>query len=266
MTKQIPYERRRNAALPWGYWCRSSGSEWPPLYDEQGNEWRSLREYFWIDRLGMANASEHDREHALEVLLSVLVAIDRRVIYSEEKVIDLFGSSWQLARQFFGSWLEGLGLTGHGLTGDLTHEGRAVMVMLASTRSREAAAIPIGLPVFKATTGPDLGEDPVMREQIMGRCDEFAAKLEYRFVRDDLTGLPGIMLIGPPDGANVPLARTLWSMDFPHAYERDRLFRWLTDRIDRWESWAERALQNGAPALTEHLLRLRFADESHDPG
>ncbi|WP_162925069.1 hypothetical protein [Aurantiacibacter odishensis] len=264
MTERVPYERRRNAALPWGYWCRTSGEEWPPLYDEAGNEWRSVREYFWTARLGMASASEHDREHALEVLLSILVAIDRRVIGIEEKVIDLFEDSWQLARQLVGHWLEGLGFTDDSLSGDLTPEGRAVLVMLASTRSRQAARIPIGLPVFKATRGPDLAHDPVMHDQVMAQCEAFAAKLELRFVRDDLAGRPAIKLIGPPEGNNVPLARTLWSMDFPRRYERDRVYRWLVDRIDRWETWAERARRHGAQALTDHLLRLRFAQEADD--
>lgn len=264
MTERIPYERIRNPNLPWGYWCRVSGAEWPPLYDEEGNEWRSVREYFWTARLGMACTSEYDREHALEVLLSVLVAIDRRVIGIHEQVSDLFGESWHLARQFFGPWLEGLGLTVGGLSSELTYEGRAVLVMLASTRSRQAARIPIGLPVFKATSGPDLGEDPVMHDQIMAQCEAFASKLELRFMRDDLAGQPGIVLIGPPEGNNVPLGRTLWSIYFPRGRERDRFYRWLVDRIERWETWAERARQDGAQALTEHLLRLRFAQEEDE--
>ncbi len=261
MTERIPYERRRNPNLPWGYWCRVNDTEWPPLYDEEGNEWRSVREYFWTARLGMASASDHDREHALEVLLSVLVAIDRRVIGIEEKVIDLFSNSWQLARQFCGPWLEGLGLSAHGLSGELTHEGRAVLVMLASTRSRQAAPIPLGLPVFRATDGPDVAGNPAMRDQIMAQCEAFAGKLELRFVRDDMVPQPAIKLIGPPSGNNVPLARTLWSMDFAQGFERDRLYRWLVDRIDRWESWGALARDKGAQALTEHLLRLRFADQ-----
>ena len=260
MTERIPYERRRNPNLPWGYWCRVNDTEWPPLYDEEGTEWRSLREYFWTARLGMASASEHDREHALEVLLSILVAIDRRVIAIEEKVIDLFSNSWHLARQFCGPWLEGLGLSEHGLSGNLTPEGRAVLVMLASTRSRQAAPIPIGLPVFRTTDGPDSAEDPMMRDRIMAQCEAFASKLELRFMRDDLVQQPAIKLIGPPKGNNIPLARTLWSMEFPQSFERDRFYRWLVDRIDRWETWGALARERGAQALTEHLLRLSHAD------
>ena len=53
-------------------------------------------------------------------------------------------------------------------------------------------------------------------------------------------------------------------MSFPRENERDRLYQWLVDRIDRWESWAERIRQDGAQALSEHLLRLRFAGGGND--
>ena len=36
----------------------------------------------------------------------------------------------------------------------------------------------------------------------------------------------------------------------------------LVDRIDRWEDWSGRARIDGAQALSEHLLRLRFASEA----
>ncbi|MBX7489536.1 hypothetical protein K3177_13520 [Qipengyuania sp. GH25] len=262
MFKDEPYGDHRNPELPWGYWLTVNDEASPPLLDEQGNGWSSVREYLWIDRLGMASGSRHDQERALEVLLSVLVAIDRQVISIEEKVIDLFADSWHLARQFFGLWLQGQGLTTSGLSGGLTSEGKAVLKMLASTRSRGAAPIPVGLPVFKTLNGPDLGEDPAMREAIMEQCDTFVAKLPCRFVRKDVAGRPAITLTGPPSGDNVPLARTLWSLSFPHGHERDRFYRWLVDRIDRWEDWSGRARMDGAQALSEHLLRLSFASEA----
>ena len=134
--------------------------------------------------------------------------------------------------------------------------------MLASTRGRDAAPIPIGLPVFRSFNGPDLGEEPALREAILEQCENFAAKLAYRFARIELVGQAGITLTGPPDGRNVPLARTLWSLSFVHGYERDRFYRWLVDRIDRWEDWGEIARKIGAQGLTEHLLRLRFASEA----
>ena len=96
----------------------------------------------------------------------------------------------------------------------------------------------------------------------MEQCESFAAKLAYRFARTELLGQTAITFTGPPDGRNVPLARTLWSMSFEHGYERDRLYRWLINRMDRWEDWGEIARKDGAQGLTEHLLRLRFASEA----
>ena len=262
MRRAQPYGDNRNPELPWGSWLVVNNDEHPPLLDEHGRGWNSVRECFWVDRLGMPNSSPRAREQALEVLLSVLVAIDRQVIPIEESVIDLFGDSWQLAQQFFGPWLEGHGLSEDGLTGALTSEGKAVLKMLASTRGRNAGPVPIGLPVFRSLNGPDLGEEPALREAIMEQCESFATKLAYRFARTELLGQTAITFTGPPDGRNVPLARTLWSMSFEHGYERDRLYRWLINRMDRWEDWGEIARKDGAQGLTEHLLRLRFASEA----
>lgn len=262
MFKAEPYGDNRNPQLHWGYWLTVNYEERPPLLDELGNGWSSVREYLWVDRLGMASGSPHDQECALEVLLSVLAALDRQVISIEEKVIDLFADSWHLARQFFGLWLQGQGLVEDGLARGLTSEGTAILKMLASTRSRGAAPIPIGLPVFKALKGPDLGADPAVREAIMEQCDTFAATLPCRFVRKDVAGRAAISLTGPPSGNNIPLARTLWSLSFPHDYERDRFYRWLVDRMDRWEGWSDRARHYGAQALSEHLLRLCFAGKA----
>ena len=262
MRKLSPYGCNRNPELAWGHWLVVNDDEHPALLDEHGQGWNSVREYFWVDRLGMPNGSPRAREQALEVLLSVLVAIDRHVISIEESVIDLFGDSWQLARQFFGPWLEAHGLAEDGLSGALTIEGKAVLKMLASTRGRDAAPIPIGLPVFRSLDGPDLDEEPALREAIIKHCESFASELAHRFTRTELADEFGITFTAPPTGQNVPLARTLWSLSFAHGYERDRVYRWLIDRIDRWEDWGEIARKDGAQGLTEHLLRLRFASEA----
>ncbi len=260
MFKAQSYGADRNPELHWGYWLTVNDLEQPPLLDEEGRGWQSVRQYFWVDHLGMKDGAAQDREEALEVLLSVLAAIDRQVVRIEEKVVDLFDDSWHLCRQFFGPFLEGRGLTEHGVNGSLTSEGKAVLKMLASTRGRNMAPVPIGLPVFRALDGPTADKDAFLREAIMEQCEIFAAKLAFRFARTEIAGKPAIKFTGPPVGDNVPLARTLWSMAFPHEYERDRLYRWLVDRIDRWESWAERIRRDGAQSLSEHLLRLRFAE------
>jgi len=46
--RNTPYEQRRNPNLPWGYWLTAVGEVdgWPPLIDDQGNRWDSVREAF----------------------------------------------------------------------------------------------------------------------------------------------------------------------------------------------------------------------------
>jgi hypothetical protein len=73
-----------------------------------------------------------------------------------------------------------------------------------------------------------------------------------------------IKLLGHGLGGHIPLTRVLWSMTFPDDYARDRMFCWLAHRLDRWQAWGEMAAEQGAQALSEHLLQLRFADELID--
>ena len=68
--------------------------------------------------------------------------------------------------------------------------------------------------------------------------------------------------MGDDLGPNVPLRRKLWSISYPDVYARDRMYLWLHDRIDWWDGYGELAFRNGARALSEHLLQLRFADEA----
>ena len=56
----IPYEDRRNPNLPWGYWIYIDAEVkgLPPLVDEYGHRWRSLREALWVDRLEAEHGPE----------------------------------------------------------------------------------------------------------------------------------------------------------------------------------------------------------------
>lgn len=264
MEQQIPYEHRRNPHLPWGYWCTVDPDHAPHLIDDTGRRWRSLREYLWCGRLGMAHGSNWDFENQTEFLLAVLAAIDRRTCHIEEQVRDLFKNSWDIARHY-SSWLEGHGIA-DGLSGPIAPEGRAILVMLASTRSADAAPVPIGLPTIEPARGLDRGTTRKERERIFKANETFALDLPGRFVRETIAGEPGIKLVGLPEGANVPLGRVLWSMTFGDDYARDRMFAWLIHRLDRWIDWTELARRHGAQALSEHLLQLCFADEPPKPG
>lgn len=264
MDQDVPYEQRRNPNLPFGYWCIADPDRSPHLIDELGRRWPSLREYIWCGRLGMARGSNWHFTAMTEFLLAVLAALDRRVVHIEEQVIDLFEGAWDIAHHY-GAWLEGHKLS-EGLTGDLTPEGRAILVSLASTRGAEAAPIPIGLPTVAPWRGFDGGETHIERERIFKVNETFALDLLGRFVRECISGDPGIKLVGAPAGANIPLGRVLWTMSFGDDHARDRFFAWLIHRLDRWEAWMKIARKDGAQALTEHFLRLRFADEPVELG
>lgn len=254
----IPYAAKRNPNLPWGYWLVAS-EDGERLYDEEGNAWDGVRDYLWTCRLRMGPRSAKAVEAQLEFLLAVLVAIDRRVVKTEERVRDLFEGLWHL-QEFYGHWLAGVGLISNNRVEELTHEGRAVLVMLASTRSATSAPLPIGLPTLTRRIGLDQGETKQERERVLAVQEAFARDLPYRFMRDTIGEHPGIKLMGVQIGSNIPLSRVLWSMSFPDDHARDRLFAWLAHRIDRWEEWGELAAHKSARELSELLLELAFAD------
>jgi len=254
----IPYTTKRNPNLPWGYWL-VAGEDGEALYDENGNAWDSVRDYLWTHRLRMGPHPANAVDAQLEFLLAVLVAIDRRVVKTEERVRDLFDGLWHL-QAFYAHWLEGIGLTSTNRVEDLTPEGRAVLVMLASTRSAGSAPLPIGLPTLTPWMGLDQGETKAKRERVLASLEAFARDLPYRFVRETIADRAGIKLMGVQIGSNVPLTRVLWSMSFPDDHARDRLFAWLARRLDRWQEWGDLAARKGARELSELLLELAFAD------
>ena len=258
MERNPPYENLRNPNLPWGYWCLNDPAGDPPLVDETGRRWQSLREYLWVGRLGMDPGTGLDLDRHCEFLLAVLAALDRRTVPIEEFTTDFFRGYWDLARHYE-SWLKGQGVSG-GLEAPLTPEGRAILVTLASTRAPEHVPIPIGLPIIDNWQGFNLGTTKEERERIFKQSEDFALELSGRFVRAYILDKPGIKLIGMPDGNNIPLSRVLWSLTFPDEYARDRLFAWLVQRLDRWEAWTQMAREKGARMLSEHFLRLRFAN------
>ncbi|MBX9898096.1 MAG: hypothetical protein K2Y17_09395 [Qipengyuania sp.] len=256
--KPIPYERRRNPNLPWGYWCVAQEGK-SGIRDEFGEEWGSLRSYLWFSRLGMGGSSNYGLEAQLELLLAVLAALARGVVAVEGLAKDLFLGGWEATRHYE-CWLVGHKLVKNGLSGGLTPEGHAILVMLASTRSAQSAAVPIGLPTIAPARGLDWGETRDERERVFAANEAFAQGLPNRFERVEAIDQPGIRLVGYPEGPNVPMARVLWSLAFREDHDRDRFYAWLMNRIDRWEAWADMARRQGAQQLFEHLLQLAHAD------
>ena len=202
------------------------------------------------------------RNQELEFMLATLVSLDRRVIYTEERAVDLFGS-WDRSRHYL-SWLAGQKLLmpqpEADLAADLSPEGRAVLVMLASTRSPDAAPLAIGLPTLKSFHGLAHSPDQAQRDRLIAQQERATLHLQYRFGRKDIAGQPAIVLAGVGLGPNIPLTRVLWSVTFADDYARDRMLFWLHERIDRWPDWGELAYRQGARALSERLMQLAFAD------
>ena len=262
MKQNHPYETLRNPNLPWGYWCLNDPDGTPPLVDETGRRWQSVREYLWVGRLEMDPGTGSDLDRHCEFLLAVLAAVDRRTVPIEEFTNDFFRGYGDLSRHYE-SWLKGQGLSG-GLEAPLTPEGHAILVTLASTRAPEHVPIPIGLPTIENWQGFNHGATKEERERIFKRSEEFARDLSGRFERATILDKPGIKLIGIPNGNNIPLSRVLWSLVFTDDYARDHLFAWLVQRLDRWDAWTQIARENGARMLSEHLLRLRIADDGNN--
>ena len=262
---EIPYSDRFNPNLPWGYWLVAQGEldGLPPLTDHTGQRWRSVREYFWVSRLGMAPIPRDDvRNEELEFMLATLVSLDRRVIPTEERALDLFGN-WDRSRHYL-SWLAGQKLlmpqTVADPNAELSPEGHAALLMLASTRSPDAAPLAIGLPTLKSFHGLAGTPDQEERDRLIAAQERATLHLQYRFGRKDIAGQPAIVLAGAGLGPNIPLTRVLWSITFADDYARDRMLFWLHERVDRWPDWGELAYRQGARALSERLMQLAFAD------
>lgn len=268
MSIATPYTQR-NPNLPWGYWLvETDGREVRERYrDEEGNLWNSVREYLWVARLGMGRLIHAEVMHqALEFLLAYLVTVDRRIVHTEEEVGDLFAGDWDATR-FYRCWANGIGLISTPVDtasrDELTLEARSILVMLASTRRPDTVPLAIGLPTLQSRHGVVI-EDDARRQKVIGELEAFAEKLDFRFERFELNGFAALRLVGDALGSSMPMRRTLWSMTFDDTYARDRFYLWLQHRIDRWSAWGGLADLRGAKSLSEHLLKLQFADQTAD--
>ncbi len=257
------FQDRRNASLPWGYWLHVDPGR-NDLIDEDGNRWESVRHCLWNGRLGMPGRYSELVDSQLEFMLTILAAHSRDLVPIEERVLDLCEGSWTL-RAHYENWLEAVGLlTERGAYG-LTAEGRAVLLMLASTRSTDYAGLPIGLGSLGLTRGLDGGATREYRERVLAEIEARTTDLPFRFVRDTLEGRAAIKLLGARIGSNMPLSRTLWAIELPDTHARDRLFAWMALRVERWQPWGSLANEQGAQALSEHFLQLALADQPSPP-
>jgi hypothetical protein len=250
----MTYEDIRNPALPWGYWLHADGAaHGPPLVDGQGRRWNTVREAFWVDRLGMT--ASPFAEEQLERLTAYLAAVSRRVVHVEESAHDLFAGEQDFER-FYRIWVDARGLTaGAGPFGSgISTEGHAALVMLVMTRPSQIRSIPVGSEAI-AKLAPSKASIPEAAAWL-DRVEAFAARLPFRFERRQLWRKPAVALVGDVLGDVMPLRRTLWMQTFLDHQTRDRFHTWLAYRLDRWEAWGSIAHVHGGPMLTQHFLAM----------
>lgn len=232
----------------------------PPLVDDDGREWSSVREAFWVGRLGLPWIYSNSANNIMEFIASYLAILDGRFVGPEERIRDIFLGDGHLD-QFFRAYLLAAGLVNE-TDGRPTPEGRAVLLMLIATRTREDAEEEVGLDwIIANRTVSGHSERREAVEQV-GRRERLASRMAHRFATDTIGGDPVVKLIGLRITREIPVRSTLWTMSWPdgNRYARDRFYLWLLERIDRWDDWSEMVTRQGARALTEHFMKLAFCD------
>lgn len=252
---------RHSPDLPWGYWMRTATSPGGgvTVIDEEGRSWLSIRSAFWSGRLRMCRGPGQVQDEQLELMLAMLASMHRGIVALPEQTYSIFDGDHLYAR-FWRYWMQAEGLVDNDFRNDPliakpSAEGIAVLRMLAATRPIELNAIPIGAAAVRFYGDPYM-DDEYDRHAFEAKVD---GALPYVFVREKIFGSESISLLTRNPRDAIPMARTIWHLSFPDATLRDRAFRWMIDRSDRWTSWAELVTATGPTALTQHLMTLLFA-------
>lgn len=256
------YGDHRHPDLPYGYWLTSTGDVpgEPPLVDEEGSHWGSVRDEFWSSRLGMPTTHTSGGIELLEFMLSFLAIIDGRFVEPAEKAKDIFLDNRHFA-EFFEGFMVGVGLLNRTAT-QLTLEGRAVLLMLIATRSHDDANEKIGLDWIAATRTVAPVKERLAAADLVERRERVASRMAHRFKPDVIGDVPVVKLIGLRITEAVPVRSTLWTMSWPEGdvFARNQFYLWLLERIDRWDDWSAMVTDHGTRALTEHFMKLAFCD------
>lgn len=255
------YGDGRHPDLPWGYWLTSSGDVHgePPLVDEQGRQWGSVREAFWSGRLGFPNVHYRWVDAVLGFMLSFLAIHDGRFVAREERIRDIFLGDGHLS-EFFFAFMIAAGFIES--SQQLTPEGRAVLMMLIATRSQDEAQDDVGLDWIGANRGFIPHHRRRNAADMVEEREIVASRMRNRFTADHIDGCPVVKLVSFKITEQIPLRSTIWSMswDDGERFARDCFYLWLVERIDRWDDWTMMVEKQGTRALTEHLMKLSFSD------
>lgn len=255
------YGDGRHPDLPWGYWLTSTGDVHgePPLVDEDGKHWGSVREAFWSGRLGFPDFHYRWVDAVLGFMMSYLAMHDSRFIKKDERIRDIFLGDGHF-EQFFSAFM----ITAGFMRSDqeLTPEGRAVLVMLIATRSEEEGQDDVGLDWINANRGFILHRERRKATDMVTDREIVASRMKNRFAADRIDRCPVVKLVSFKVTDEIPLRSTIWSMSWEDGdrHARDCFYLWLLERIDRWDDWTLMVERQGTRALTEHLMKLAFTD------
>lgn len=246
------------AMLPWGHWLRMKpGAGEMILIDEDGREWRSVREAFFHGMLGFNDVTPHFREIELERMLVYLLGASGPFGVSDipSRVGELFQDS--TFGSFYKHWLGSHGLMQkdrrtHVQDAWVTRKGRSVAKMLLATRPPGLAALHPGIDSLLVAGGRVKEVDRTSFE----RGDDGVEHMRYAFVRERLGRQPSISLVHRDPSLRMPLVRTIWTQTFADESSRDAYHVWMSGRPERWNAWGEIAYRSGAATLTRHLLSL----------
>ena len=239
---------------PWGWWLRVNRGS---IEDGEGRLWGSVRQAYWEGHLGFP--STHLVPEQLELLLRVLIGIDRHWFTPSEAKHDLFGGD-MLFWRYYQCWLSSVGLLVAGpeidpLSATLSDEGRSVLAMLQATRDPEWIPLPFAS-VLDIVRNADRSAADDERERALRIFERGVTRLPHLFARETVHQRHLVTLTGLDTVARMPIRKVVWSQSFPDAGVRDDFFAWLAERVDRWEDWGKLAYFKGADALTQHLLSL----------
>lgn len=255
------YGEGRHPDLPWGYWLTSSGRVHgePPLVDEEGKQWSSVREAFWSGRLGLPDFHYRWIDGVLGFMMSYLAVHDSRFIEKEERIRDIFLGDGHL-EQFFHTFMVAIGLME--THQKLSPEGRAVLQMLIATRSEDESRDDVGFDWIIANRSFIPHDKRRKAAEMLEEREIVASRMRNRFAADTIDGYPVVKLVSFKVTDEIPLRSTIWSMSWEvgDRHARDTFYLWLLERVDRWDAWTEMVEQQGTRALTEHLMKLSFAD------
>lgn len=255
------YGEGRHPDLPWGYWLTSSGELHgePPLVDEEGKQWSSVREAFWSGRLGFPNVHYRWVDAVLGFMMSYLAIHDGRFVETQERIRAIFHGDGHLG-EFFSAFMVATGFIES--SQKLTPEGRAVLIMLIATRSQEEAQDDVGMDWISANRGFIPHRCRKDAADMVEEREIAASRMRNRFAADHIDGCPVVKLVSFKVTNEIPLRSTIWSMSWEDGdrHARDCFYLWLLERIDQWDLWTGMVEEQGTRALTDHLMKLAFAD------